>query len=68
MVDFGYDVSDFKDIDNGTLVDFENLIKQTKKVELKIIKDKTNWYCIKNIYLYYIYFKTFQLSINFVKF
>lgn len=38
MVDFGYDISDFKDIDEafGTLTDFENLIKRAKEIGLKV--------------------------------
>jgi len=42
MVDFGYDISDFKDIDKifGTLTDFENLVKRAKEIGLKVIKNK----------------------------
>lgn len=38
MVDFGYDISDFKDIDKifGTLTDFENLIKRAKEIGLRV--------------------------------
>jgi len=38
MVDFGYDISDFKDIDKifGTLQDFENLVKRAKELGLKV--------------------------------
>ncbi|KAL6256798.1 hypothetical protein P5V15_011737 [Pogonomyrmex californicus] len=41
MVDFGYDVSDFKDIyyKFGTMTDFENFVKNAKKLGLKIILD-----------------------------
>ncbi|XP_012283007.1 maltase 2 [Orussus abietinus] len=41
MVDFGYDVSNFTDIDPiyGTLADFEDLIAQANSVGLKIILD-----------------------------
>jgi len=41
MVDFGYDISDFKDIDKifGTLMDFENLVKRAKEIGLKVIKN-----------------------------
>ncbi|KAG5309439.1 MAL1 Maltase, partial [Acromyrmex insinuator] len=41
LVDFGYDILDFKDIEKlfNTLMDFENLIKQTKKIGLKVILD-----------------------------
>ncbi|KAL0125452.1 hypothetical protein PUN28_004517 [Cardiocondyla obscurior] len=41
MVDFGYDVADFKDIDEifGKLIDFENLIEKAKKIGLKVILD-----------------------------
>ncbi|XP_062137461.1 maltase A1 [Drosophila sulfurigaster albostrigata] len=41
MVDFGYDISDFFDIqpEYGTLEDFRNLIKKANELELKIILD-----------------------------
>jgi len=39
MVDFGYDISDFKDIDK-ILTDFENLVKRAKEIGLKVIKNK----------------------------
>ncbi|RLU15109.1 hypothetical protein DMN91_012996 [Ooceraea biroi] len=41
MVDFGYDISDFKDIDKifGTLEDFNNLVKRAKELGLKVILD-----------------------------
>lgn len=39
--DFGYDISDFKDIDPifGTLDDFKNLVKEAKALGLKVILD-----------------------------
>lgn len=41
MVDFGYDISDFYDIqpEYGTLNDFDNLIKRAKELNIKIILD-----------------------------
>ncbi|KAH8321366.1 hypothetical protein KR074_003028 [Drosophila pseudoananassae] len=41
MVDFGYDISDFFDIqpEYGTLDDFRSLIKKAKELDLKIILD-----------------------------
>lgn len=41
MVDFGYDISDFKDIDKafGKLTDFQNLLARAKKLGLKVILD-----------------------------
>ncbi|KAL7738179.1 hypothetical protein ACLKA6_006518 [Drosophila palustris] len=41
MVDFGYDISDFYDIqpEYGTLEDFRNLIKKANELGLKIILD-----------------------------
>lgn len=40
MVDFGYDVADFKDVDKifGTLVDFEELLARAKELGLKVYK------------------------------
>lgn len=42
MKDFGYDIADYRDIDPlfGTLDDFDNLIKQAHKKELKVIIDQ----------------------------
>lgn len=41
MVDFGYDISDFKDIDPifGTMKDFEDLLKKAKQLGIKLIMD-----------------------------
>ncbi|KAH8355094.1 hypothetical protein KR093_005410, partial [Drosophila rubida] len=41
MVDFGYDISDFFDIqpEYGTLEDFRNLIRRANELDLKIILD-----------------------------
>ncbi|XP_029161383.1 maltase 1-like [Nylanderia fulva] len=41
MVDFGYDISDFKDIDKifGTMSDFQNLLTRAKELGLKVILD-----------------------------
>ncbi|XP_032685970.1 maltase 1-like [Odontomachus brunneus] len=41
MVDFGYDISDFKDIDGifGTIEDFKDLVARAKKLGLKVILD-----------------------------
>lgn len=41
MVDFGYDISDFTDIQDeyGTMEDFEALIKEANKLGIKIIVD-----------------------------
>lgn len=41
MVDFGYDISNFKAIQSeyGTMEDFEELIKEAKKLNIKIILD-----------------------------
>lgn len=44
MVDFGYDISDFKDIDRifGTLTDFEDLLTRAKELGLKVNGNKTS--------------------------
>ncbi|XP_001851486.2 maltase A3 [Culex quinquefasciatus] len=41
MVDFGYDISDYRDIHEqfGTMTDFENLVKEAKRLGLKVIMD-----------------------------
>lgn len=41
MVDFGYDISDFVNIDKrfGTMKDFEELLKATHNASMKIIMD-----------------------------
>lgn len=41
MADFGYDISDFRDIqpEYGTMADFENLVKEAKSLGLKVILD-----------------------------
>ncbi|XP_020278781.1 maltase 1-like [Pseudomyrmex gracilis] len=41
MVDFGYDISDFKDVDKrfGTMQDLEELIAKAKKLGVKVILD-----------------------------
>lgn len=41
MVDFGYDISDYRDIHEqfGTMADFENLVKEAKRLGLKVIMD-----------------------------
>ncbi|XP_072743584.1 maltase 1-like [Anoplolepis gracilipes] len=41
MVDFGYDISDFKDVDPtfGTMQDLEGLIAQAKKLGIKVLLD-----------------------------
>ncbi|KXJ81434.1 hypothetical protein RP20_CCG019874 [Aedes albopictus] len=41
MVDFGYDISNYRDIqpEYGTMEDFENLVKEAKRVGLKVIMD-----------------------------
>src|ERR687894_2786646 len=41
MADFGYDVSDYCDIDPlfGTLADFDDLLEQAHALELKVILD-----------------------------
>lgn len=41
MFDFGYDISDFRDIDPtfGTLADFDALLAKAKKLGLKVILD-----------------------------
>ncbi|KMQ89144.1 maltase 1-like protein [Lasius niger] len=41
MIDFGYDISDFKDIDPtfGTMQDLEELTAQAKKLGIKVILD-----------------------------
>lgn len=42
MVDFGYDISDFKDIDKifGKMTDFENLLARAKELGLKVTDNK----------------------------
>lgn len=44
MVDFGYDISDFKDVDKrfGTMQDLEELIAKAKKLGVKVKKKKIN--------------------------
>ncbi|HVX31237.1 MAG TPA: alpha-amylase family glycosyl hydrolase, partial [Nitrolancea sp.] len=39
MVDFGYDVSDYRDIDPifGTLADFDELIREAHRREIRVI-------------------------------
>lgn len=41
MVDFGYDISDFKGIDPvyGSMIDFENLLKRAHELNLKVVMD-----------------------------
>ncbi|XP_058984695.1 maltase 2 isoform X2 [Musca domestica] len=41
MIDFGYDISDFKDIheEYGTMEDFEELISEANRLNIKIILD-----------------------------
>lgn len=41
MVDFGYDISDFRDIEPafGTLEDFEHLVNASHKLGLKVVMD-----------------------------
>lgn len=41
MADFGYDISDFRDIqpEYGTMEDFKNLVKEAKRLGLRIILD-----------------------------
>ncbi|XP_066589762.1 maltase 1-like [Prorops nasuta] len=41
MVDFGYDISDFKDIDPayGTIEDFTDMIKRAKELGIKVVID-----------------------------
>ena len=41
QVDFGYDVSDYEDIDPmyGTLADFDNLVSEAKKRDIRVILD-----------------------------
>lgn len=41
MVDFGYDISDFRGIDSayGTMKDFEDLLDESHKLKLKVIMD-----------------------------
>lgn len=41
MADFGYDIADFVDIqpEYGTMSDFEDLVKEAKRLELKLILD-----------------------------
>ncbi|XP_055625270.1 maltase A3-like [Toxorhynchites rutilus septentrionalis] len=41
MVDFGYDISDFRAIqpEYGTMQDFENLVKEAHRLNLKVIMD-----------------------------
>src|SRR4051812_27473627 len=41
MADFGYDISDYTDIDSafGILADFDHLLKQAHALELKVILD-----------------------------
>lgn len=43
MIDFGYDISDFKDIDKifGTIEDFKDLMARAKKLGLKVVESKT---------------------------
>lgn len=44
MVDFGYDISDFKDVDPifGTIKDLEDLTAEAKKQNLKVTWKHTN--------------------------
>ena len=38
MVDFGYDIADFRDVDDtfGTMQDFEELTKKAKELGIKV--------------------------------
>ncbi|SOH94004.1 alpha-glucosidase [Monaibacterium marinum] len=47
MADFGYDVSDYRDIDPmfGTLADFDTLIEQAHQRDIKIIIDQVLSHC-----------------------
>lgn len=55
MVDFGYDISDFRDIDEtfGTLEDFKRLLARAKEIGLKVTENKTNMH--KGIHILHIY-------------
>ncbi|XP_043799476.1 maltase 1-like [Apis laboriosa] len=59
MVDFGYDISDFEDVDPifGTLQDLKDLIAEAKKQNLKVILDLVPNHTSDQ-------HKWFQLSIN----
>jgi alpha-glucosidase len=44
MIDFGYDISDFRDIDQafGTMKDLQNLTQQAKQLGVKV--NKSNYF------------------------
>lgn len=68
MIDFGYDISDFKDIDErfGTLTDFENLIKRAKEIGLKVSRKNKMYLCKKKCLCFKSYFNRIVIFSYFI--
>lgn len=56
MVDFGYDISDFKDVDKafGTMRDLEELTAKAKKLGVKVkLRDRYSFFFFFSLFLFF---------------